>query len=115
MLATSGSSPAFDGSLRNSIGRTKCVDSGSDFFTTSLDSWNSRSRRSVCVDTRHTTGRPWSISVPWLCGMALVSDPELLWLRVRPGRLASGEFDEKGVGDVRALREDGRSVEGVFS
>jgi hypothetical protein len=47
--------------------------------------------------------------------MALVSDPELLWLRVRPGRLESGECDEKGVGEVRALREDGRSAEEVFS
>jgi hypothetical protein len=43
---------------------------------------------------------------------ALVSDPELLWLRARDGRPDSGECGD--VGDVMALLEDERPRD-VFS
>jgi hypothetical protein len=116
MLATSDSSPVLVDNLTNSMGRTKCLQVGSDLFTMDLESWNSRSSRRVWVETRHTTGRPLcclSCVDAWVCAVtALVSDSELLWLRAREGRPDSGACG--AVDDVMALL-DGERTWNVFS
>lgn len=90
----------------NSRGRTKCLQAGSDLETMTLDSWNSRSRRRVWLETRQTTGRPslWTaVTVACVCVVvALASLPDDLWRITLGGRCASGECD--AVGEVMELR-----------
>lgn len=88
-----------------------------------LDSWNSRSRRRVWLETRHTTGRRSLdavvgavVAVGWVCAVAaLASLPEDLCLRGKDGWWASGECEAGG--EARALRprEGGLSWAGDLS
>lgn len=113
MLATRGSSPGLVGNLINSMGRTKCLHAGSDLLTMSLDSWYSRSSRSVWLETRHTTGRPslcTVVAVAWVWAVVtLASLPEDLCRSAFVGRCESGECEAEG--EPRALRprDGGRS------
>jgi hypothetical protein len=78
----------------------------------SLQSWYSRSNRSVCVDTRQTTGlsRGTSVAAVKLVKLVelLASLPDDLWLRESVGRLDSGDCEDVEVIELRP-RETGRS------
>jgi hypothetical protein len=93
------------------MGLTKCLHSGSDRATMSLESWNSRSNRNVCVDTRQTTrlSTGASVALIWVAG-TLASLPDDLWLRASAGRLKSGAVEDIEFTVLRPL-ETGRSRE----